>query len=143
MEFALKNAPTIKFTIQKLETVIASLDLEESRESAKFAQLEPLQEQMETVVLVELTNNWLMDNVFAPLDLFRTNLKYAQNAVKLLELSWSTELALFAPVNLLTTAKDVGAQPDSAKLVPHANKHARMMNLSMKMAFAMDAQSTK
>jgi hypothetical protein len=129
MEFALKNALTIKFIIQKLETVIASLDLEESRESAKSAQLEPAQEPMETVVLVESTNNWLMDNVFAPLDSFRTNLKYVQNAVKLLELSWSTELALFVPVNLLTTAKDVGAQPDLAKLVPHANKHARMMNL--------------
>ena len=53
------------------------------------------------------------------------------------------ELALFVQVNLLTTAKDVAAQLDLTKLEPHANKPARMMNLSMKMAFAMDVQSTK
>lgn len=87
MEFAPKNAPTIKFTTPKLETVIASPVLEESRESAKSAQLEPLQVPMETVVLVDSTNNWLMDNVFAARDSFQTNLKSAQNAVTLLELS--------------------------------------------------------
>lgn len=57
MEFAPKNAPTIKFTTQKLEIAIASLDLEESREFVKSAQLEPLQVPMETVVLVDSINN--------------------------------------------------------------------------------------
>lgn len=57
MEFAPKNALTIKFTTQNLEIVIASLASEESRESAKSAQPEQLQAPMETVVLVDLTNN--------------------------------------------------------------------------------------
>lgn len=129
MEFAPKNAPTIKFTTQKLEIAIASLDLEESREFVKSAQLEPLQVPMETVVLVDSTNNWLMDNVFAALDSFQTNLKSAQNAVTLLGLFWSMELALFVQVNSFTTVKDVVAQLDLPKLEHHANKLVRMMSL--------------
>ena len=57
MEFALKSVPTTKFTTQNQETAIASLVSEESRESAKSAQLELLQLLMETVALVDLTNN--------------------------------------------------------------------------------------
>lgn len=53
------------------------------------------------------------------------------------------EPVLFAQVTSLTTAKDVAAQLDLPKLEHHANKLAKMTNLSMRMAFAMDAQLTK
>ncbi len=102
MEFAQENAAAIKFTAHKLETAIASLDLEESEEFVKSAKLEPLQVPMETVLLADSTNNWLMENVFAGVDSFQTNLTSAQDAVMLLELSWSTELALFVQVTSFT-----------------------------------------
>jgi hypothetical protein len=102
MEFAQENAAAIKFTAHKLKTAIASLDLEESEEFVKSAKLEPLQVPMETVLLADSTNNWLMENVFAGVDSFQTNLTSAQDAVMLLELSWSTELALFVQVTSFT-----------------------------------------
>lgn len=71
---------------------------------------------METVALVDLTNNWSMVNAFVVLDSFQTNSKSAPDAVTLLELSWSAELVLSAQVILLTMDKNAAVQLDSSKL---------------------------
>jgi hypothetical protein len=84
-----------------------------------------------------------MVSVFALLDSFQTNLKSAQNAPMFQELSWLTELVLFAQENSFTMVKDAAVQLVSPKLEPRANKLARMINLLMKMEFATDVQSTR
>jgi hypothetical protein len=143
MEFAPRNVQTTKSTTQNQETATVSLALEESRESVKSVQPELPQEPMETVALVDLTNNWSMANASALPDSFQTNLKSVPNAVMFLEPSYLTEPAQFAQENSLTTVKDVAALLDSPKSEPSANKLARMTNLLMTAESATDAQLTK
>jgi hypothetical protein len=84
-----------------------------------------------------------MVSVFALLDSSQTNLKSAQNAPMFQELSWLTELVLFAQENSFTMVKDAAVQLVSPKLEPRANKLARMISSLMKMEFVTDVQSTK